>query len=86
MVEKTSSLATTETHFVITEAADMSFDVKHGAVIAGTEQKAHLRPSHLIGQLICAAILLAVENYDSIKAEMAPVERETKKPGVKTNK
>lgn len=70
--------ATVELRVTIREAADMTVDVGYAAFVAGTDVKIPMRPSHIVGLLQTAAQFVIAENYDSIKAMMAPVQHPDK--------
>lgn len=60
----------TELHVRMTEEPDGNFGVKTEAFILGTKERVAMRPTHMIGQLITSAIMLAIQNYDTLKTEM----------------
>ncbi len=67
-----------QTTVVITEGADGSFDVKYEHVVAGTSDHIAMRPAHVVGQLVSAAFFVLLENFETVKAELVKVQRETK--------
>lgn len=60
----------TELHVRMTEEPDGSFGVTNEAFILGTKERVAMRPTHIIGQLITSAIMIAIQNYDTLKADM----------------
>lgn len=62
---------TTELTIRITEGGDSGLDVKYEGRIVETDTKIAMRPSHIVGQLVCAAVFVIIDSYDTIKAELS---------------
>lgn len=52
------------------EDASGNFDVGYVAAMKETGQKVAMRPSHIVGQLICAAFMIMARNYSTIQSEL----------------
>lgn len=65
------SRARTRLVVTIEEDVDGNLNVWHIATNAETGEKIGMRPTHVIGQLGGAQIIIALDNYGSIKAAAA---------------
>jgi hypothetical protein len=54
------------------ESADGGLSINYAAYVAGPEprKRFHPRTTHVVGMLVCAAIFVIVENFDSVRAEL----------------
>jgi len=66
---KTTKTATRLTVYC-DEDASGNFDVGYAAAMKETGQKVAMRPSHIVGQLICAAFMIMARNYSTIQSEL----------------
>lgn len=59
--------STTELRVVITEDGQGKLDVEWQAIVKNTEISIPMRPSHVIGQLQAAALIIATQSYTGLR-------------------
>jgi hypothetical protein len=58
---------TTELRVMISEGPDGNMLVEHEALIKGTTTIVKMRPSHIAGQLMSAAVLVLAKEFENVR-------------------
>jgi hypothetical protein len=62
--------ASTKLRVIITEDAFRNLEVEWDSIFAETGESVYMRPSHVIGQLITAALIVAAKSYEGFRGEI----------------
>lgn len=65
--KKLSGSSTTELRVLMTEDSEGHFDIEWQALLKGTEVTIPMRPTHVIGQLITGAFIIAAKTYKGFR-------------------